>query len=360
MIEPKKNIKNLFRTSPSFGNRIGRVTRLDRNERTTSFPKEHLENIWKSISAEEFVAYPELEPFYKKLSGWLGVDRNQVLLTSGSDTGIRAVYEVYIEEGDEVLMFPPTYGMYPVYCQMFGGVRREVFYNEDFTLPLKKILSAINNETKLIVIANPNHTGTSIPELDLIEILRVARDKEALVLIDEAYHHFYEKTMLPYINDYDNLIIIRTFSKAFGIAPLRIGYAISNKDIIAQLYRVKLTHEITGISAKFGEYLLDHPEIMDNYVNEVKKGIEYLGREFIQLGIVTPRTCTNFMFAKLPEGIDTVRVIELLKKENFYISGPFSITPVKGFVRITVGPVEQMRGFMSVFKQVYRIASGGL
>lgn len=355
MIEPKKNIKNLFRTPPSFGDRIGKIERLDRNERTVSFPREHMDAIWKSINAEELVAYPELEPFYKKLSGWLGVSRGQVLLASGSDTAIKAIYEVYLEEGDEVLMFPPTYGMYPVYCEMFGGIKKQVSYNEDFTLSLEKVLKEINDKTKLITIANPNHTGTPISESDLLEILKAARDKEALVLIDEAYYHFYENTTLPYVGKFDNLIIVRTFSKAFGIAPLRIGYVVSNKGIIDQLYKVKLTHEVTSVSAKFGEYLLDHLEIMEEYVRDVKEGIEYLQEEFSKLGIVTPKTYTNFMFARLPERFDSKQIVSLLKEKGFSINGPFSKVPINGFIRITAGPITQMRRFMVAFKEVFTL-----
>jgi len=353
MIEPKEYIKNIFRMPSWSTSRVGKVVRLDKNERTIPFPEEHLKSIWDSISAEDVCAYPKLEPFYEKLSKWLEVGREQVLLTSGSDTAIRAVYEVYVGEGDEVVMFPPTYGMYQVYCDMFGGMKKEVFYNEDFLLPVEKALSAIGSKTKLVVIANPNHTNTSFKESELIEILTVAKNNDALVLVDEAYYHFYEKTMLSYINEFDNLIIVRTFSKAFGVASLRIGYLVSNKDIITQLYKVKLTHEISGVSARFGEYLLDHLEIMENYVKDVKKGVGYLIEEFKQLGVTTSRTCTNFLFVKLPSKVDSEKVVGLLKEKNFYISGPFSSIPLKGFVRITVGPLEQMRDFISVFKRIY-------
>jgi len=268
MIEPKQYIKNLFRIPPLSEKRAGKIVRLDRNEHTTPFPEGHLKNIWDSITPDEIAAYPELEPFYEKLSKWLRIDRQQLLITSGSDTGIRAVYETYVEHGDEVVIFTPTYEMYSVYCAMSGGIKKEVFYNEDFSLPLERVLKAINNKTKLVAIANPNHTGTPFEESELTEILKAAKDNDALVLVDEAYHHFYEGTMLRYINKFGNLIIARTFSKAFGIASLRVGYLVSNKDTISQLYRVKLTHEITSVSAKFGEYLLDHLEIMEDYVRD--------------------------------------------------------------------------------------------
>ncbi len=107
MIEPRKFLKDLVRTPITPEDRIGKLWRLDRNERTTGFPEEHLRNILASISSEEMVAYPELEPFYQKLADWLGVDRREVLIASGSDTSIKMVFEVYVQQGDEVVIIPP-------------------------------------------------------------------------------------------------------------------------------------------------------------------------------------------------------------------------------------------------------------
>jgi histidinol-phosphate aminotransferase len=353
MIEPKKNISKLFRTPSAFESRIGKIMRCDRNERTIPFPEEHLKRILDSIGAEDVVAYPELEPFYVKLSNWLKVERSQVLLTSGSDTGIRAVFEVYVDEGDEIVILTPTYGMYAVYCEMFGGIRRDVIYNLDLSLPVQRITDTINAKTKLVAIANPNHTGTVLTVEELSEVLSVARVNNALVLVDEAYFHFSDITMLPHINKFDNLIVLRTFSKAFGIAPLRVGLLVSNKEIISQLYKVKLTHEITSISAKFGEYLLDNIEIMDRYVSDVKSGIKYLLDEFKALGLTTPPTQTNFLYAELPERVDAKKVIDSLRQAGIHISGPFKKAPFKNHIRITVGPVDQMRLLMDSMKQVY-------
>ena len=293
------------------------------------------------------------EPLYKGLSKWLGVDRDQLLVVNGSDTGIRTVYDVYVGEGDEVVMLSPTYGMYSVYCEIFRGVKKEISYNEDFTLPVERIVSAIDHKTKLVAIANPNSTGTFLTEEELIKVLRAAKENGALVLIDEAYYNFHEETMLSHIKEFENLIILRTFSKAFAMASLRVGYMVSGKDNIRALSTFKHTHEITGVAAKFGKYLLEHPEIVQKYVSDVRRGLGYLAKEFEQIGIFTPETCTNFIFAKLPKDIDGEQIVDFLQKKGFLISGPFKDVPMKECIRITAGPVEQMEKFFSVFKEVY-------
>ena len=342
MIQPKKHLINLTRTPITPEDRIGKVLRLDRNERTTAFPKEHLARILASVTPDEMTAYPEVEPFYHKLAGWLGVRREELLIASGSDTNIKMVFEVYVEEGDEVVVITPTYGMYAVYCRMFGAKAREVLYDPDMSLPVSRVVEAIGLKTKLVTIANPNHTGTVISEEGLAGIIKAAKAVNALVVIDEAYYHFYPKTMLGYIHQFDNLIIVRTLSKAFGIAPLRVGYMVSNQEIIKQLYKVKQTHDITFFSAKAGSYLLDHLEIMQDYVREVNEAKAYLYARLPKMGFAVLKSEANFMYFKVPAGADPDKIVSGLAQKKIMIKGPFNQTPFKGHLRVTVGTVPQM------------------
>ncbi len=356
MIEPKKHLKELTRTPITPEDRIGRVHRLDRNERTTPFPKEHLQNILSSITVDEMVAYPEVEPFYHKLADWLKVKREELLVASGSDTSIKMVFEVYVQEGDEVVVISPTYGMYVVYCRMFGAKAVEIFYNPDLSLPIERVLSAITPKTKLVTIANPNHTGTVIPEEDLIRVIKAAHQVNALVLIDEAYYHFYPQTMAGHIHQYDNLIIIRTFSKGFGIAPLRVGYTISNTEIIQQLYKVKQTHDITVVSAKAGAYLLDHLQIMTDYVQEVDRAKAVLYKRLPAMGFDVLHSHANFVFFKCPSGTDGKKLLADLQDMHIILKGPFNQSPFTGHLRVTVGSVEQMNMVCDQIQQLIRKA----
>ncbi len=342
MIQPKKYLRDLTRTPITPEDRIGKVHRLDRNERTTAFPPEHLAKILAMITPDEVTAYPEVEPFYHKLAQSLGVHREELLIASGSDTNIKMVFEVYVEEGDEVVVISPTYGMYVVYSKMFGATAKEVFYNSNLSLPISRVLEAISPKTKLVTIANPNHTGTVILQEDLIKVIQAAQKVNALVLMDEAYHYFYPQTALNFIHKFDNLIIVRTFSKAFGIAPLRVGYMVSNKEIIKQLYKVKQTHDITFFSAKVGSYLLDHLEIMHDYVREVREAKEYLYKRLPTMDCDVLKSEANFVFFKVPTRIDPKKVLIDLEQKKVVLKGPFNQVPFSGHLRVTVGTVEQM------------------
>ncbi len=356
MIEPRNILKKISRAPTNTEGRIGKVMRLDHNERTTSLPQAVLDAVWKTIAPEEVVAYPPLEGLYQKLAKSLDILREMLLLTYGSDTGIRMVFDTYINEGDEVVTLNPSYGMFSVYCDMFGAKKVFVEYNEDFTLPVSRITDKIKAKTKLIIIANPNHTGTAMSEEDILTVLNVATKVNALVLVDEAYHYFFEGTMMAHLQSYDNLIIVRTLSKAFGIAPLRVGYLASQVGNINNLYKVKLTHDITSVSAKFAEYFIEHPEIYSEHVKDVNEGKEYLSQEFQKFGGYVFPSVANFVFVRLPVSIDAAKIVRMLEKRNVWIKGPFKGVPIEGFIRITVGPRDQMAVFMKHFNEVVQLA----
>jgi histidinol-phosphate aminotransferase len=352
MVEPRALLKNISRALTNTEGRIGKGMRLDHNERTTPLSEEIVRDAWKTISPEELVAYPALEGLYAKLAQSLGVSRETLLLTYGSDTGIRMVFDTYVNPGDEVIFLNPSYGMFAVYSDIFGAKKILVEYNEDFSLPVNRITDKINPKTKLVILADPNHTGTALAQQDIIRVCEKAAGVNAVVLVDEAYHYFYEKTMIGFISRYDNLIVVRSLSKAFGIAPLRVGYLASQAGNIQNLYKVKLTHDVTSVSAKFAEYLLDHPHIWHQYVNDVNEGKEYLAREFARIGGHVFASVTNFVFVRLPVEMDAAKLVRKLEERNVWIKGPFKGKPVEGFIRITVGPPQQMAVFMQHVKEL--------
>jgi len=341
MIHSKKLIQKVNRPAPDTSSR-SKHFRFDRNERTTLFTDEEFQSMLSALTPYDFVAYGELEPFYEKITKWLNVERENILLTSGSDMGIKSLFETYINKGDKVLISLPNYAMFSVYNKMFGGIEKIQWYCEDFTLDVNSLLENMTDDLKLVIISNPGHTGKVVQENDLLRIIERAQANNTLVLVDEAYHHFYPGTMIGYINKFENLIITRTFSKAFGLASLRIGLLIARKELIDDLYRVKLVHEITGVAAKIGSYMLDNMGILEKYIQEVNLGKSLLYKKLFQMGIQVYESESNFMFFKLPEKINSVDLVRYLEERNIYIKGPFTNTPFMGQLRITVGDSEQM------------------
>lgn len=341
MVKPKPLIKKMWRPNPDDSSRSD-YFRFERNERTTLFKDDVFNEIISSLSSYDLVAYGELEPFYDKILNWLDLKRENILLTSGSDAGIKAVYETFVNEGDEVLVSLPNYAMFSAYTSMFGGKEVSQLYEKDFTLDVAKFVQKINLNSKLVIISNPSHTGTVLSEREMVKIVEKAKSNNSLVIIDEAYHHFFSESMIDNIDKFENLIISRTFSKAFGLASLRIGVLIACKKIIDEIYKVKLVHEITGVAAKIGIYMLDHMEIVNQYVNSVNQGKNVIYKRLKNAGFEVLKSESNFVFFKTPDSLNPLELKQYMEENHILISGPFSKHPFDDHLRITIGDQNQM------------------
>ena len=218
------------------------------------------------------------------------------------------------------------------------------------------ILAQLNDDLKMLVISNPGHTSKSVDAKALIKIIEKAYKNNILVVIDEAYFHFHKISMIEYINQYENLIVIRTFSKAIGLASLRIGLLISNRNLINELYKVKLVHEITGIAAKIGSYMIDNFHIVDNYVNNVNEGKKVLLSRLPEIGIRVYESDCNLFFFDMPKNTDYNDFMEFLKEKNVYIKGPFLNSPFSGQMRVTIGDKNQMNMFCDIIHNYVNLA----
>ena len=350
MIAPKSHIANLYRTPEGLDDRNGYVC-LDRNERTVPFPPEVTAEMVARITPEMLVSYPFSESLYRKLARWLGLAREMLLLTNGSDAAIKSVFEAYVAPGDEVVCLSPTYAMYSVYCEMFGASRQEVALGPDLRLEVGEVLERIGPRTRLVALANPNQpTGTVFAPQDLIRLVEHCSRLDVLALVDEAYYPFYEETMLPLVGRFSNLIVTRSFSKACGLPSVRLGYLAGHPEHVSQLFKTKTAHDLNAFALALGEYIVDHDWLLWNYVEQVRAGRDYLEGAFQRLGLEPLRSQANFMLIRLPEGCPPQGVIDALKEEGYLIRGPFA-PPLERCIRVTVGPEEQMRDFMEGFER---------
>jgi histidinol-phosphate aminotransferase len=160
----------------------------------------------------------------------------------------------------------PSYPMYGIYGKIFGGEHIGVSYSNDKTFSLDSLLSNVNDKTRLVIIANPNSPIGDYKTIDELEsVCKFLHDKNIIFLIDEAYVDFGPGTVLPLIHKYDNVVISRTFSKAFGAAGVRVGYLLGSKSLIDIVTKVQLTYPLSGVSVKFASYLLDNNEEVQDY-----------------------------------------------------------------------------------------------
>src|SRR5580658_10335615 len=224
MLEARESVRKLPTYHPPLGGREG--LRLDFNENTVGCSPRVLARL-REITAEEIACYPEREPIEAVVADFLGINRKELLLTNGVDEAIHLLCETFLQPDDEALIVVPTFAMYEIFAAATGARVITVPAGADFQFPTADLLSQVTPRTRLIAIANPNNpTGIVAEPNTLLEI--ASRAPQAAILVDEAYFEFYGNTLLGQCHNAPNLFVARTFSKAYGLAGLRVGVLTGN------------------------------------------------------------------------------------------------------------------------------------
>ena len=306
-------------------NRSSQALWLDKNENPDPILNNIIMEIYRSVDAEAIYGYPDLSDLYVKLAEFIGVSTTNLLLSHGSDGVIRSMFEAFISVGDKILITSPTFIMYEIYGKLYGADVYKVEYSASPKGPVLEINTLVNAikryRPKLLCLPNPDSpTGTVFYESDLESIISTCADNNVLVLIDEAYHPFCQVTALPWIEKYSNLVIARTFAKAWGLAGLRIGYAVGGKDIIHYLHKVRPMYEINSVAASVVASMLDHEDKVMDSVERLKKGMNRFLDEMRGMGFGVVEGAGNFahvMFGDELEMIDKKLNDKILYKKHF-------------------------------------------
>lgn len=351
MIKIKERIRKLDRFPRATETRLGYI-RSDKNESMFLWNKKILTRICNSIKPEEFSMYPEAARLYEKLSEHLGVEQDCLLFTNGSDGGIKSAFEVLVDPGDAVAVLDPTYAMYDVYVEMFGAKKIGIGFTEDFRMDEEKLLGAISPKTRLIALANPNSpTGTVIEPDFLRELIKRAERQGIAVLIDEAYFYFYSHTVIGCIKNFDNLIVLRTFSKAMGAASMRLGYVAANPDIIKAFFKVRPMYEAHTLALKMAEYIIDHPERIRAYVRYESEGKKYLTAGLRDIGLEVFSGKANFVLVKA--GGKREQIYDYLKTNGILVYLPSKNTFLSDYFRVTTGPKKSMEIVLEKIREFF-------
>jgi histidinol-phosphate aminotransferase len=336
MLNPKHAIATLEPYRSPLGDRTG--LNLDLNENTAGCSERVLARL-KALTTGDLARYPHRERGERLVASFLGVGSDQVLLTNGIDEGLYLLCATYLGEGDEMLFADPTFVMYPIYGHSTGAKLVRVMANEDFSFPTSKLLERISPRTRLITIANPNNpTGTLAPRADLLLILQSAPD--AAVLVDEAYFEFGGETLLPELGRYPNLFLARTFSKAYGLAGLRIGVVLGAAEQIAYLRRFCSPFNVNAVALACLEDALADQAFVDGYVAEIAHGRRRLTDLCHELGLPSWPSRANFVLVRV--GINCGNFVEAMARRGVHVRDMSANPGCEGCVRITVGTREQM------------------
>lgn len=326
--------------------------RLDKNERISPF----LNTIVKKAQLDSFdlTAYPETGKVYKKLSKINKLSKENFILTAGSEFGIRMCFEYFCQNNNKkIITIEPTFGMVEVYSKLFNIKQIKINYDKNFNLEISKLLKKINKNISLIVLANPNSpTGTIIERNLIIKILKKSNQFNVPVLIDEAYFGFYNISYIKLIKKFSNLLILRTFSKSFGLAGLRAGYLVSNKKLIIELSKFKSMYEINSAAVKVVLFLLDNPNHIKNYINQTRIGKLFFEKELKKLNINFLKTYANFIHIKLGDKKKKIEKI-FIKSKILTRKGP-GVIGFEDYLRVSLGPKKQMQAVILILKKYFK------
>ncbi|MFC1616586.1 pyridoxal phosphate-dependent aminotransferase [Candidatus Margulisiibacteriota bacterium] len=317
---------------------------LDFNERTIPLNPKVTEALVNYFQNEKPNIYPEYEDLTAKIAEYSKVFSDQVMLTNGSDPGIDLVFRCFTGVGDEVIIPTPSFAIFFQCAQVMNNKILTPEYNKnDLSFPTEKIIGLISPKTNLIVLCNPNNpTGTVIPQPEIKEILDKALENKAIVLVDEAYFEFLQQSAAKFINDYPNLIITRTFSKAFGLAALRIGYLISQKQNIDNMLKVRIPYDINMPAVIAASASLDNISDIENYIAEVMYSAKPKLEDFFQKkGIKYVKSGANYILFQPP-----IKDLDKILEEKGFRVRIQNKPLIDGFLRVTIGTAAQTQKFL--------------
>ena len=336
-VKPRRAVLEMPEYHPPLAGRD--ALRLDFNENTFA-PSPKVMVRLREITAEGLTKYPEREPGERIAAKHFGLQPDEVLLTNGVDEAIHLVCCAFLEEGDEALICTPGFFMYDVSVMMMTPNLRKVQADEALQFPFEKFLAAITERTKLIIVSSPNNpTGAVVSREHLLAISKAA--PQAVLMVDEAYYHFHGETTMGDVSAVPNLLVARTFSKAYGLANLRIGILAGNAALMKYVRKVSSPYNVNGIALDCLAVALADEDYLAWYVEQVRVGRDRMMRALDELGIPYFPSHANFVLMKI--GPKHKELVAAMRAHGVLLRDRSADPGCDGFVRITIGLEEHVR-----------------
>ncbi len=323
---------------------------LDGNESPYPIPQEIQNEVLKRLVHLNLNRYPD--PLYlglrEKISEYLGqgIRPEQILVGNGSDEVLHFLIQTFLEPGDRVLGLTPTFSMYKVFCQLNGGIYGGVHLTDAGDLDLEQFWIGVRALVpKMIFLCSPNNpTGTVLSEQVIAEI---AAGFAGILVIDEAYAEFSQQSVLSLLEQHPNLVITRTFSKALGLAGVRLGYLVANLPVVEEVSKVVHPFNLNSITQVIGEVVLDNYKLIENRIQEIISERQRLHSVLQSCGKwrVLPSEA-NFLYIR---GLEVIQLLQTLDRAGIRVrrfAPPFSDA-----IRITIGTPEENDQVIAIVEQ---------
>ncbi len=334
---PRARVRQMKEYYPPLGSRDG--LRLDFNENTLACSPA-VREVLAGISAGHLTRYPERESVEAIVAAHLSLPPAQVALTNGVDEAIHVLFEAFLDEGDELLLPVPTYTMYEVYASATDARVIAVQADDNLQFPFQRLVASITPRTKIIAIANPNSpSGTIATRAQILELAHLA--PQAVILVDEAYFHFCGETVIDLLASVPNLIVARTFSKAYGLAGLRIGVLAAPLETMQWVRRVLSPYSVNSVALACLPAALRDTKYLDWYVSEVLAARSELESALVAAGLRYWPSRANFILVDI--GARHKEFVRHMLAAGVLVRDRSNDPGCDGRVRITIGTREQMQ-----------------
>lgn len=329
--------------------------RLQRNEKPDAWPPAVYEAAFGSIPPPELQHYPDARPFYEKLSAFLDIPEERLVVTSSIDEPIRTLMTLCCDADDTFAVPWPGYAMYDVYSRILAIRQTRIVYEPDRFMPPEEFVSQIDPACRLVFLPNPNQLVENHFDIDqLSEIADHCRSRDILLAVDEAYHFLGATSAMPLIDRFDNVVVMRTYSKAFGGASLRLGYVAGSERAIKPLQSYRLAHESNALSLHVGCTFLDRfTDLIEPGVRGIRDGRDYLREACLEHGFKAWGEVSNNVLIDLGTADTMTRVVAALRERGIFVKSAFP-APVDHHIQVSCGPVEMMQDFFGNLADVWR------
>lgn len=349
MIYVDETIKNTYRVPQPEGR--GAYIRLDQNENPDGVPKWLFDSVMEKVTPEFLAIYPEESKPTEKYAKMLGLELNNVTLTAGSSVGMGYVIKTFGQPGKNILCVTPSFAMYEVYAKMIGMKVHQLKYEDDFSYKIENTLAAIDEDTGIVVLVNPNMpVGNIYPKDEIIAIVEKAKANNALVIIDEAYYYFYDQTSVNLVKEYDNVVVLRTFSKMLSIPSMRVGAIISSPENIRCMNNYKPHYTVNSIGLLFVDAIVDnHDKLLSELKEQYQEGKDYILGKLKEYDYITIPSEGCYVCIK-PKYKTSREITDLLQENGILIlCGKDGLT---GWLRLTIAHKKYMEIFFDTLLKI--------
>jgi histidinol-phosphate aminotransferase len=325
-------------------------TLLDANENSRGAP------IRNSLDLHRYPA-PTQDPLRKKIAEYRGVDYEHIFLGVGSDEPIDLLMRIFCEPGkDSIIITPPTYGMYKVAASINNVAVKEALLTEKYQIDADKVLSQADENTKLLFLCSPNNPTAN--DMKRTDMLKLVAKFPGVVVVDEAYIDFSkQESMAQMVLQYPNLVVLQTFSKAFGLAGIRLGVALANPEIIKYMLRVKAPYNINKLTADIALTAFEHLDLVKFNIEKILDEREYVAEQLGHSNEITKvyPSNANFLLFKIK---DAKTIYSKLAEKNIIVRYRGNEPLCEDCLRVTIGMPDENVRFLKALKEVLEESEG--